>query len=516
MVSFSSFKKRAAKSSLFDRLRQTLAGPPKKKAVRKKAPPKPSVAKPVEPKASLLAVREKEILDRAQKAASELRVQAEEAAKKIREEADNLRKKVVVQEAELGRKMGVLEERERVIAEQRKQVEGKLDEAEKVKKEQVAKLEKIALLTKEEAKKIIFKGMEKKLADQISRRIQEAEEEIKLRSEEKAKEVLLEAMQRGVTDWVVEYTVSTVQLTDEEIKGRIIGREGRNIRAFEQATGVEIELDEANDVYLSSFDPVRREIARRALGKLIKDRRIRPSRIEEVVKRTKEEMDKILFEEGERLCREARVFRLHPDLVKLLGRFKFRFSYGQNLAVHTLEVVKIGVAIANQIGAKINVIRLGCLLHDIGKVVIDEEGTHLELGVDLLKKYQLPAEVVTCVAEHHEDRPFSTAESRIVWLADAISGARPGARYEPHEEYVKRMTEIEEVASSFDGVEAAFAYQAGRDVRVLVKPDKVSDKELSVLAHKIKAELEEKVAYAGQIKLTCIRETRVMETTRSK
>ena len=358
--------------------------------------------------------------------------------------------------------------------------------------------------------------MEKKIADDIARRIKEAEDEIKLRADEKAKEILLSSIQHGVTDLVAEYTVSSIHLADEEMKGRIIGREGRNIRAFERATGVEIEIDETNDVRLSSFDPIRREIARRSIEKLVKDRRIQPSRIEEIVEKTKEELDKIMFEEGEKLCHAVKVYRLHPELVKLLGRYKFRFSYGQNMIIHTLEETKIGIQLAYELKADINVVRLGCLLHDIGKVITEEEGTHVQLGVDLVRKYRLPEEVVTCIAEHHEDKPFSSPESRIVWVADAASGSRPGARYEPHGEYVERMSQIEEIVKDFPEVEEAFAYQAGRDVRVLVKPEKTSDDELVVLANKITKALEEKASYAGQIKVTCIRETRASELTKAK
>lgn len=408
------------------------------------------------------------------------------------------------------------EEKERQLTQKAVDIDKKLLEIEETKKKELAKLEKIAGLTKDEAKKLLLEATEKRNSEEIAKRIREAEAEIKTHADEKAKEVLLEAMQRGVIDYVAEYTVSTVHLTDEEMKGRIIGREGRNIRAFERATGVEIELDEGNDIHLSSFDAVRREIAKRALEKLVRDRRIQPSRIEELVANTRQEVDKILFEEGERLCHSLKVFRLHPDLIKLLGRFKFRFSYGQNMIAHTLEETKIGVQLAYDLGADVNVVRLACLLHDIGKVMTEEEGTHVQLGVDLAKKYRLPKEIIDCIAEHHEDKAFSSAESRIVWLADAISGSRPGARYEPHGEYIERMSQIEEIAKEFDGVEEAFAYQAGRDVRVLVKPEKVSDDELVVLASKIARDLEEKASYAGQIKVTCIRELRASETTKAK
>lgn len=441
---------------------------------------------------------------------------SKKTARRTKEESEALAQQVAAKIAELERREGALEEREKLLQEKSQELEKKLAEIEEIKQKQVARLEKIANLTTEEAKRIILEGIERKLAEDIARRIKEAEEEIKAKSEEKAREILIEAMQHGVTDWVAEYTVSTIHLPNEEIKGRIIGREGRNIRTFERETGVEIELDEGNDIILSSFDSVRREIARRALEKLIRDQRISPAKIEEVVRRTRQEVEKIMFEEGERLCHAVGVYRLHPDLVKLLGRFKFRFSYGQNMIIHTLEETKIGVQLAHEVGANVNVVRLGCLLHDIGKVVTEEEGTHVQIGVDLARKYRLPEEVVACIAEHHEDKPFSSAESRIVWIADAASGSRPGARYEIHEEYIQRVNQIEEIAKGFEGVKEAFAYQSGRDVRVLVKPEEISDDQLVVLAQKISAALEEKVSYAGQIKVTCIRETRATQVTKAK
>jgi len=271
-----------------------------------------------------------------------------------------------------------------------------------------------------------------------------------------------------------------------------------------------VELDESLDIRLSSFDPIRREVARRSLEKLIKDGRIQPQRIEEIVAKTKQEVDHILVEEGEKLCHSVKVYNLHPDLVKLLGRYKFRFSYGQNMIVHTLEETQIGVAIATDLKADVAIVRLACLLHDIGKVITEEEGTHVQLGVDLLRKYRIPERVIACVAEHHEDKPFSSVESTIVWIADAISGSRPGARYEPHEDYIKRMTNIEEIAKSFPGVAEVAAYQAGREVRVIVEPEKITDAEMTVLVDKITQKLETEAKWAGQIKVTAIRETRAV------
>lgn len=439
-------------------------------------------------------------------------------AKRTKESSEEklLAQEVALKIAELERKEGALEEREKLLKSKEDDLNKAKLEVEEVKKKEIERLEKISALTKQEARDLILAATEKKLAEDVARKIKEAEDEVKTHADEKAKEILIETIQHGVTDWVAEYTVSTLHLPDEDMKGRIIGREGRNIRTFERATGVEIEIDETNDIRLSSFDPVRREIARRSIEKLVKDRRIQPSRIEEIIEKTKQEVEKIMFEEGEKLCHEVKVYRLHPELVKLLGRYKFRFSYGQNMIIHTLEETKIGIQLAYEVGANINVVRLGCLLHDIGKVVTEEEGTHVQLGVDLSRKYHIPEEVVACIAEHHEDKPFSSAESRVVWIADAASGSRPGARYEPHEEYLERMSQIEKLAKDFPEVEEAFAYQAGRDVRVLVKPDKVNDDELVVLANKITKLLEEKASYAGQIKVTCIRETRASEVTKAK
>lgn len=452
--------------------------------------------------------------EEAQKAKGKGKKTAKKGKTLITKEA--LAKELAFNVAELERKEGALDEREKLLKNKESDLEKAKVEVEGIKKKEIERLEKISALTKDEAKKLILAATEKKLAEDLARKIKEAEDEIKLQADQKAKEIFIDSMQHGVTDWVTEYTVSTVHLPDEEMKGRIIGREGRNIRTFERATGVEIEIDESNDIRLSSFDTVRREIARRSIEKLIKDRRIQPSRIEEVVEKTKQEVEKIMMEEGEKLCHAVKVYRLHPELVKLLGRFKFRFSYGQNMLAHTLEETKIGLQIANEVGANVNVVRLGCLLHDIGKVVTEEEGTHVQLGVDLARKYRIPEDVVACIAEHHEDKAFSSAESRVIWIADAASGARPGARYEPHEEYAEHMGQIEEVANKFPGVKEAFAYQAGRDVRVLVNPEEVSDDELTVLANKITKKLEEEASYAGQIKVTCVRETRASDVTKAK
>ncbi len=379
--------------------------------------------------------------------------------------------------------------------------------------EYIQKLEKVSGMTKDEARRDLLAEVQKELTSEIAKRIRQAEERIKLEANEKAQEIIADAMKHGATTYTAEYTISTVSIPNEEVKGKIIGREGRNIRAFESSTGVEMEMDEGNLIRLSSFDSIRREIAKRSLEILIKDTRIQPSRIEEVVAQVKSQMDDVLLEEGKKIASECGVFNLPVELVKLLGRYRFRTSYGQNLGIHTIEETKIGIHIAQELGANVETVRLGCLFHDIGKVVTEEEGTHVQTGVATLKRFGFAKAVVNAVAEHHEDKPFSSIESVIVWTADAISGSRPGARYEPHEEYVKRMTKIEEVAGRFSGVSSAIAFQAGRDVRVVVNPDEVDDDGLTILAHEIAKQLEKEASYAGQIKVTVIRETRAVDTT---
>ncbi len=386
----------------------------------------------------------------------------------------------------------------------------------KTKRDYIEKLEKVSSMTKEEAKKELLDQVRKGLTSDIAKQVRAAKEKIEQESKEKAREILVDTMKHGATDYVAEYTISTVKVPSEDVKGRIIGREGKNIRAFERNAKVELEIDDTNEIRISSFDSIRREIAKRALITLIKDARIQPSRIEEVVKSARRKMDDVLLEEGKRIAEKCGVYKLPTEIVKYVGSFKFRTSYGQNLALHTIEETKIGIAIAKEIGADEEVVRLGCLLHDIGKVVSDEEGTHVEVGVKLLKRHGFPKEVVAVVAEHHEDKPFSSTESVVVWIADAISGSRPGARYEPHEDYVKRMNKIEEIAGDFKGVETVYAFQAGRDVRVIVKPDLIDDDKLTILAHDIAKRLEKEAKYAGQIKVTAIREVRATGTTSAK
>jgi ribonuclease Y len=316
-------------------------------------------------------------------------------------------------------------------------------------------------------------------------------------------------MKHGATDYVAEYTTSTVKLPDDDMKGRIIGKEGRNIKAFETETGVDVDLDDPGVARLSSFDGERREVAKVALERLMADGRIQPTRIEEVVSRIRKDFERIRREEGEKLANEAGAPNLPLEILETLGRFKWRFSFGQNLWLHTLEETKIGVALAREVGVDVNAVRLGCLFHDIGKVFTPEqEGTHVQVGRDFLKKFKFDQKVLAAVEEHHEDKPFSNVESIIVWIADAISGSRPGARHESIEDYIKRVTEIENVASSFRGVEKSYAIAAGREVRVIVIPEQVSDTDLTKLAHEVADKIHDSVTYPGQVKVAVVRETR--------
>jgi|SRR3989344_1116966 len=402
-------------------------------------------------------------------------------------------------------------EREEKLEKEKEDLDREKTKLQKIKEEYLEKLQKISGVTTDEAKQKLLSEIEQKEAQIVARIIKEKEEEAKRTADKKAQEILVDAMRHGAINYIAEYTVSTIKIPDEEMKGRIIGKEGRNIRAFEQATGVDIDLDEEGIIRLSSFDQVRREIARLSLEKLLKDTRIQPFRIEEIVEQTKKEVEKIMLETGEKLAHETGVYNLSADLLSLLGRFKFRTSYGQNLIAHTLEETKISVHIAQELGADVNVVRLGCLFHDIGKVV-DGDGNHIKLGVELLKKYNMPQNVINCVAEHHEDRPFSSVESVIVYIGDAISGARPGARYEDFEEYIKRLREMEEIAKKYEGVEDAYAFEAGRELRVIINPGKLDDAQTTLVAQKIREEVSSKLAIPGDVKVTAIREFRAVSS----
>ncbi len=497
--------------SIFSIFKSKLLGSPAKPTVAPKPTP---VAKPVVPAADLAAIQSqaREIILNAKDEAVRIKDQAVKDAKARLEEIELQSKALTAKQHELVRS-----------EEQVKQARAKLEEAtqatdklnaqiEAKSEELVKKLEKIASMTTDEAKDFLVKAVEKKAAGQIARAIKEAEEEAKTKSDELAKEILVDAMRVGATDYVAEYTVSTVQIPDEETKGRIIGKDGRNIRVFEKVSGVDISMDETpGEIRLSSFNSVRREIARLALTRLIKDGRIQPARIEEYLDRARKDVERVMYQEGEKLCHAVGVYNLPHDLIAMLGRFKFRTSYGQNMIGHTLEETRIGIKIAHEVKANVDTVRLACLLHDIGKIVDDAEGSHVELGVALLKKYNMPQAVIDAVAQHHEDQEFSSKESVIVYVADAISGSRPGARHENVEDYAKRLSRLEEIANSKEGVFESYAIQAGRELRVIVTPDKVADEALPILAATIKDEIQNSMTYPGTVKVTVVRETRATE-----
>jgi ribonuclease Y len=463
-------------------------------------------------------------LDQAKARARELIIEAKDEAIRIKSNADNesakIRSEVSSLERKVADKLTQIDTKEKELGDKAQQLAASKDELAKDKQKLAdlvsqaqEKLQNVSGLTKEEAKNHLLASVDKELKQEKGKRIKQNEEEIKTESDKLARDILVTAMRRGATDIVVEHTVSKVRLPDEDIKGRIIGKEGRNIRTFEELTGVDLDMDSSpGDIIVSSFDPVRREIARLAMEKLIADGRIQPARIEEIVLATQKDMDQILFKEGENLCHRLGVYNLPRDVVAVLGRLKFRFSYGQNMIEHTIEETRIGVSIAQEIKADVDVVKMGCLLHDIGKVIADEEGTHIQLGVDFLRKFKIAEAVINCVAEHHEDRPFSSVESAVVNLADHISGARPGARSEDYESYKKRMEDLEQAATSFDGVEKAYAISAGREVRVIVKPERVDDSTASILAREIAKKIELEQSYPGVVKVTVIREIRVSET----
>lgn len=388
------------------------------------------------------------------------------------------------------------------------------DALKKTREDYAKKLELVSGMTTDEARKALLNETEQASAQMIARIIKEKEEDANRTGDKKAQEIILESIRHGALNYIPEYTVSIVKVAEEEMKGRIIGKEGRNIRAFEQVTGVDVDLDEEGVIRLSSFDSIRREIARRSLEKLLKDSRIQPFRIEEVVKQTQAELEKFMAEEGEKIATEMGIYSLPTDLYAYLGRFKFRTSYGQNLVVHSLEVAKIAVHIAQEIGADVDVVRVGGLFHDIGKIV-EGEGSHVKLGVDLLKRYNLPETVIACVAEHHEDRPFSSVESIIVHIADKISAARPGARYTDIENYAKRLNEMEAIAKKYEGVEDAYAFEAGRELRVIINAGRLDDSQTIILSKKIQEEVSKALAVPGEVKVTAIREFRAVypETT---
>lgn len=489
----------------------------KAKPVEQKAP------KPVSAKKEAVKAENPELLKQAESTAKEVLAFAREQADKIRQtaqaEMQALQSTLRSQEDKLKRAEDAIVSKEEELNKKNAAVAARLAEVEATKAEiqelrakQVEKLEKIGGLTKEKAKDILLEAVDKKLARDVAERIRVAEDQIKESVEEKAQGLLIDAMYHGSTEYVAEFTISTVKIADDDVKGRIIGKEGRNIRTFEKVTGVDIDMDETpGEVRLSCYDGVRREVARVALERLIKDGRIQPTRIEEYVAKARHDIEKIMFEEGKKLCHMVGAYNLPTDLIAMLGRFKFRSSYGQNMLAHTLEETRIGMNLAAETHANVDIVRLGCLFHDIGKIVTDEEGSHVELGVKLLEKYNMPKAVVDCVAQHHEDVEFTSKESILVYISDAISGSRPGARYENVAEYVKRLKAIEDIAMSKNGVTEAYAISAGREVRVMVDPGKATDDEAVRLASDIRDEIKAKLTYPGTVTVTVIRETRAQQ-----
>ncbi len=400
-------------------------------------------------------------------------------------------------------------ELDQVLARQRQEIED-------LRGRHLEELERIAGLTADEAKQQLVAEVEAEARTMAARRLHEIDQEIQEEADRRSRKILATTIQRIATDYVAETSVSVVPLPSDDMKGRIIGREGRNIRALEQATGVDLIVDDTPEaIMVSGFDPVRREVARRALAKLLQDGRIHPARIEEVVNKCRLELEQVMREEGEKIAYEANVPGLHPDLIKLLGRLKFRTSYGQNVLHHSLETSMIAAAMAGELGADINVSKTAGLLHDIGKAVDHEvEGPHALIGADIAKRLGRSPKIVHAIAAHHGEEEPQTVEAFIVATADAISGARPGARREMVEAYIKRLEALEGVANSFEGVEKSFAIQAGREVRILVQPNGVDDLGASRLARDVAKKIEESLEYPGQIKITVIRETRAVDYAR--
>ncbi len=444
------------------------------------------------------------------------RTEMDREVSRRRKETERVERRLEQKEEQLDRKTEQIDRRANNLQRKEKEIEDLRAELDGFRERQLEELQRVAVLSVDQAREILIGRVETEMRDILDRRVHELEQEAKTEANHKARMILATTLQRISTDYVAETTVSVVPLPSDDMKGRIIGREGRNIRALEQATGVDLIVDDTPEaVTLSGFDPVRREVARRALGKLIQDGRIHPARIEEVVNKTRLELEQIMREEGEKVAYEANVQGLHPDLIKLLGRMKYRTSYGQNVLAHSLEVSLVCGALAAELGADVNVAKTAGLLHDIGKAVDHEvDGPHALIGADIARRLGRSARIVHAIAAHHGEEEPQTVEAFIVATADAISGARPGARREMVEAYIKRLEALEGVANSFDGVEKSFAIQAGREVRILVQPDRVDDLAATKLARDIVKKIEENLEYPGQIKVTVIRETRAVSYAR--
>ena len=437
----------------------------------------------------------------------------ERETKERRAELQHYENRVLSKEENLDKKQAALEKREAALVSKEDKINERSREVDSLYDKGIAELERIAGLSTEEAKEFLLQSVEEDVKHDTARLIKELEAEAREEADKKAREYVVSAIQRCAADSVAESTVSVVQLPNDEMKGRIIGREGRNIRALEQLTGVELIVDDTPEaVVLSGFDPVRREVARVALEKLITDGRIHPARIEEMVVKAQKEVETTMREEGEAAVLEAGVHGIHPELVKLLGRMKYRTSYGQNALKHSIEVAELSGHLAAEVGADVRMAKRAGLLHDIGKAIDHEiEGSHVQLGAELCRKYKESPIVINTVESHHGDSEPDSLIACIVQAADTISAARPGARRETIETYTNRLAQLEEITNSFGGVEKSFAIQAGREVRIMVVPEKVSDDDMVLLAHNVAKRIEQEMQYPGQIKVNVIRESRVQD-----
>ncbi|MEE8419933.1 MAG: ribonuclease Y [Dehalococcoidales bacterium] len=455
----------------------------------------------------------KKVLNEAREETSKLKTAADTEYRERRSEVQRQENRLMQKNETLERKLEGAEQRERGMANKEKEIESVRAQMVELKDKQLEQLELISGLSSNEAKEQLVEAMETEMRQETSRRLREWEIKLKEEADLKAQEILSRTIQRSASEVVVETTVSVVPLPSDDMKGRLIGREGRNIRALEQATGVDLIIDDTPEaVTLSSFDPVRREIARVALTKLILDGRIHPARIEEVVAKAKEEVDATIYSAGEQAAYQTGVHGLRPELIKLLGRLKYRTSYGQNNLIHSIETAYLAGMLASELKVNVDLAKRSGLLHDIGKAVDREvEGTHAAIGADLVKQWDKSTEVVQGVAEHHLETENTSLWGFLVSAADAISSARPGARRESLENYLKRMTALEDIANNFKGVEKSFAIQAGREIRILVKPEEVDDLGAMRLARDVVKKIEEGLEYPGQIRVTVLRETRAVD-----
>lgn len=457
--------------------------------------------------------KKREAMLEAKEESMRTRNELEKETKERRAELQRYERRVLSKEETLDKKTEAIERREAGFAARETQLEKRRAEVEELSAKRLQELERISGLTSEQAKEYLLKTVEDDVKHETAKLIKELESRAKEEANKKAKDYIVAAIQKCAADHVAETTISVVQLPNDEMKGRIIGREGRNIRTLETMTGVDLIIDDTPEaVILSGFDPIRREVARIALEKLIVDGRIHPARIEEMVEKAQKEVDMMIREEGEAATLEVGVHGIHPELVRLLGRMKFRSSYGQNALKHSIEVAHLSGLLAGEIGADVRVAKRAGLLHDIGKSIDHEmEGSHIQIGVDLCKKYKESATVINAVESHHGDVEPTSLISCIVQAADTISAARPGARRETLETYTNRLKQLEDIANSFKGVEKSFAIQAGREVRVMVVPDQVDDAAMVLLARDISKQIEAELEYPGQIKVNVIRESRVTD-----